>query len=94
MAFDLTLKDFLQEVVDSKSSDLHISKGSPAMLRIDGELQPTKQAPDHMLDPEDSKRICYENLNEKMIKEFETNKELDFSFSFEGKARFGGNLSY
>ena len=94
MSFDIPFNSFLQEVVDKKSSDVHISEGAPVMLRVDGDLVPTTIAPDHCLTAEDARKLCFEYCNEEMIKHLEESRELDFSFSFEGKSRFRANIFY
>lgn len=94
MPFDVPLKKLLQEVLDTKSSDIHISAGSQVMLRHDGRLIPSKHATDVILSPEDSKKLCLAFCDEKMIAHLEKNCELDFAFSFENKARFRANVFY
>lgn len=94
MSFDFSLNDFLQEVIDKKASDVHVSKGAPIMLRIDGTLVPSEKSPDYILTPEDSKRLCTEYCDEKMVSTLDENWELDYSFNFQGKARFRANLFY
>lgn len=94
MEFNFVINDFLREVVERRASDLHFSQGAPVMLRIDGELEPTSKAPEYILTDADSRRLCTEYCDEAMIKELEEKWELDFSFGFEGKARFRANLYY
>ena len=80
MSFNITFETLLQEVLDRSSSDLHISLGAPAMLRVDGTLQPTQQAPEHILTADESKALCFRHCTPEMIKELEAKRELDFSF--------------
>lgn len=94
MTFNFKINDFLHEVVERRASDLHISHGAPIMLRVDGELEFSKLSPEYRLTPEDSRKLCLEYCNEKMIQELEEAWELDYSFGFEGKARFRANLFY
>lgn len=89
-----TLDDFLNEVVETKASDLHIAAGAPPMLRIDGVLTPTKLEPETILTKEEAQQLNYVYLTEVMQKEFEKDWEFDFSFDFQGKGRFRGNLAY
>jgi twitching motility protein PilT len=94
MALTITFDQFLQEIVDTKSSDLHIAAGAPAMIRIDGELRPSSLAPNITLTPEDTRRLCLTYSNDIMNKELEESRELDFSFGFGDKSRFRANIYY
>jgi twitching motility protein PilT len=94
MSFNITFETLLQEVLDRSSSDLHISLGAPAMLRVDGTLQPTQQAPEHILTADESKALCFRHCTPEMIKELEAKRELDFSFDFEGRSRFRANVFF
>lgn len=94
MPLKLPLSKFIQEVLDKKASDLHLSAGAPVIIRIDGILQPSEQAADVILSPEDSKKLCTEYCTQEMLMALEKNRELDFSFSFENKAHFRVNLFY
>ena len=85
----VNLRDLLQEMIDNKASDLHITAGVPPQLRIDGEIVPTEHDP---LTPEITQAITYSVLNEEQQKRFEEQKELDFSFGVKGLSRFRGNV--
>ncbi len=85
----VNLRDLLQEMIDNKASDLHITAGVPPQLRIDGEIVPTEHDP---LTPEVTQAITYSVLNEEQQKRFEEQKELDFSFGVKGLSRFRGNV--
>ena len=75
--------------VQKSASDILITAGSPPMLRIAGDLHPLT-AP--ALTGEDTKRWCYGVIASDQIARFEREKELDFSFDYQGKLRFRGNL--
>ncbi len=85
----VNLRDLLQEMIDNKASDLHITAGVPPQLRIDGEIVGTEHDP---LTPEVTQAITYSVLNEEQQKRFEELKELDFSFGVKGLSRFRGNV--
>ena len=76
-------------MVESGATDLHITKDSPPMLRLDGDLVPLK-AP--KLGPVETKQLCYSVLSDKMKQKFEETKELDLSFGIRGLARFRANI--
>ena len=76
-------------MVEKGASDLHVTCGSPAQLRIDGQLIPLKTAP---LTREDTQQICYSFLTESQKHKFEEANELDLSFGVKGLSRFRANL--
>jgi twitching motility protein PilT len=85
----VNLRDLLQEMIDNKASDLHITAGVPPQLRIDGNIVSTEHDP---LTPEVTQAITYSVLNEEQQKRFEELRELDFSFGVKGLSRFRGNV--
>ena len=85
----LNLRELLQEMIEKKASDLHITAGVPPMLRVDGIMHPTSHP---VVTPEFSKQIAYSVLTEDQQKRFENEKELDFSFGVQGLSRFRANV--
>jgi twitching motility protein PilT len=79
----------LEEMVGMNASDLHLTVGSPPVIRVDGKLQRTKH---DVLNSEQTKKLAYSMLNEKQKMKFEQNSELDFSFGIEQMSRFRCNL--
>ncbi len=69
-------------------SDLHLSPGYPAMLRLKGELQP---ADDRPLDAATIERLCLEILSPGQRAQFEAVHDLDFAHAYGDRARFRGN---
>jgi twitching motility protein PilT len=94
MTFAITFNDLLNEVLQKKASDLHITAGAPVQLRVDGNLVPTQLAAEHKLTPEESAQLCFTLADKPMVETFEDHRELDFSFDFEGRSRFRANLSW
>jgi twitching motility protein PilT len=86
---NFNLRTLLQEMLDRKASDLHITAGVRAKMRIDGEMQDSNI--DYTLQPKDTLQIAYSVLTENQKKRFEMEDELDFSFGITGLARFRGN---
>jgi twitching motility protein PilT len=76
-------------MIDRKASDLHITAGVRAKMRIDGEMEDSKV--DYVLQPKDTLQVAYSVLTENQKKRFEMEDELDFSFGISGLARFRGN---
>jgi twitching motility protein PilT len=85
----VTLRALLEEMSKLKASDLHITAGVPAQLRVDGELTASKVS--GVLTPDLTQRLAYSALNDEQKKTFENQNELDFSFGVKGLARFRGN---
>ncbi len=83
------LLDLLQEMIEKRASDLHITAGVPPMLRIDGIIRRTNHP---IITPEVSKQIAYSIITEEQQKRFENDKELDFSFGVQGLSRFRANV--
>ncbi len=69
-------------------SDLHLSPGYPAMLRVKGELV---QVDDHPLDATTIEHMLLEILSPQQRAVFATNHDLDFAHAFGEKARFRAN---
>ncbi|UCE25853.1 MAG: type IV pilus twitching motility protein PilT [Candidatus Zixiibacteriota bacterium] len=85
----VSLRELLEQMVKMGASDLHLTVGSPPVVRVDGKLQRL----DHdILTSEQTKKISYSMLNEKQKQKFEQNSELDFSFGIEQMSRFRCNM--
>lgn len=85
----INLRELLNEMIERKASDLHITAGLPPQLRIDGNITSTDHAP---LTPENTLQVTYSVLNEEQQKRFEAEHELDFSFGVKGLSRFRANV--
>jgi len=90
MKEEVGLRALLQEMIQRGASDLHVTVGNPAMMRIDGDLQPSKSG--QALTPKHTLSIAYSILTENQKKRFETEDELDFSFGVQNLSRFRGNV--
>jgi len=85
----VNLHQLLRAMIEKGASDMHITTGSPPLLRIDGQVVPLKLAP---LGPVETKQLCYSVLTEEQKIEFEKNKELDLSFGVKNLSRFRANV--
>ena len=85
----INLRSLLEEMIERDASDLHITAGERAKLRVDGDIVNSKN--DYVLSPKDTLQIAYSVLTEQQKKRFEMEDELDFSFGIQGLARFRGN---
>jgi twitching motility protein PilT len=83
------LQQLLRAMVEKGASDMHITAGSPPVLRIDGSVVPLKLAP---LSKQDAKTLCYEMLTDEQKAKFEDTNELDLSFPLRNVSRFRANI--
>lgn len=83
------LTDLLETVIKEGASDLHLSEGRNPTIRVAGVLIPLARKP--ILKREDTEAMLSILTVQAMRDEFVKAKELDFSYSFNEKARFRGN---
>ncbi len=57
----VNLHQLLRAMIEKGASDMHITTGSPPLLRIDGAIVPLKLPP---LSPVETKQLCYSVLTE------------------------------
>jgi len=86
------LNELLLTAAKQNASDLHINVGRRPTLRIDGILIPITKEP--VLTKEDAEGLVFALLNEEQKQEFLKQKQLDFSYSYEDKARFRVNVYF
>jgi twitching motility protein PilT len=88
-ALKYNLQQLLRAMVEKGASDMHITAGSPPVLRIDGAVVPLKLPP---LSKADAKQLCYEMLTDEQRDIFERANELDLSFPLRNVSRFRANI--
>ncbi|MCA1961444.1 MAG: type IV pilus twitching motility protein PilT [Desulfomonile sp.] len=82
---------FFREMVKAGASDLHMVPGLPPMLRLKGDLVPTKHKPlTHAMNEE----LFFEMLSADQQKKLKTTLELDRAYEIHGLARFRCNFFY
>ncbi|UCC44300.1 MAG: type IV pilus twitching motility protein PilT [Candidatus Zixiibacteriota bacterium] len=86
----MSLRELLEQMLSMGASDLHLTAGSPPVVRIDGKLQRLPNM--DLLTAEHTKKLAYSMLNEKQKLKFEQTWELDFSFGVESMSRFRANM--
>ncbi|WP_281290307.1 type IV pilus twitching motility protein PilT [Protaetiibacter larvae] len=87
---DPDLLHCLQEVLLAGASDLHVSVGTPPLLRIDGTLMPV-HGQDYW-DRERTATALYSILSAAQRATFDEHLELDFAFTLSANARFRVNF--
>ena len=80
-----SISPWLQLLWEQGGSDLLLTGGSAPRLRVDGRLRPIEGA--RPMTGEEVDEIVLSLLDEPQIKNFEENLDVDFSFSWEDKAR-------
>jgi len=85
----VTLRQLLDDMIQKRASDLHLTAGVPPMFRTDGLLVPAEY---DVLAPEGTAALAYSVMSDEQRKRFETTKELDFSFGVKNLARFRANV--
>lgn len=86
------LKELLDLTRKSQASDLHLSVGHPPVLRIDGNIVPLLK--EKILSPEDTMSLAKSLMAEGQYDRFLEEKEIDFSYNFDDKARFRVNVFF
>lgn len=92
MDYKQKLNDLLLTTARQNASDLHLAVGRHPTLRIDSVLIPLSKEP--LLTPEMADNLIFSLLTPEQKDSFLREKEIDFSYSFEDKARFRINVFY
>ncbi|MBV9191127.1 MAG: PilT/PilU family type 4a pilus ATPase, partial [Betaproteobacteria bacterium] len=74
-----------QVMADKKASDIFISVGAPINIKINGNAVPVNQT---IMTAETVKQLIYEVLNERQIKEYEEEMELNTAYALENVGAF------
>ncbi len=90
MNYPEELKDLILTTAKEGASDLHINVGRHPTLRISGTLIPLLKKP--VVSPEIAEGLVFSLFSANQKEVFLRDKELDFSYNFEDKARFRVNV--
>jgi len=86
------LKKLLEITIKEQASDLHLSAGYHPTLRIADKLIPLIR--EKKLTSEDSQNLAFALMTEEQRQRFLKEKEIDFSYNYEGKSRFRINVFF
>lgn len=86
------LDELLTACAKQNASDLHIAVGRRPTLRIDGALVPLQKEP--IMTPEAAEGIIGSFLTDEQRQKLLSERQVDFAYSFEDKARFRVNVYY
>ncbi|KAF0162048.1 MAG: twitching motility protein PilT, partial [Caulobacteraceae bacterium] len=87
----LDIRSLLRRATERGASDLHLSVGRPPVLRIAGELEAQELA---ALGAGDMRTLLYSIMNARQRGAYELDREMDFSLSLDGGARFRVNAYF
>src|SRR3954463_886587 len=87
-----SIDELLEHMVARDASDLHVTVGTPPVIRVRGEVERVDEyAP---LSSEDTQQLLYRILSSEQQKQLEIKRQLDFSHSIPGLARFRVNVYF
>jgi twitching motility protein PilT len=87
-----SIDDLLERMVAAGASDLHVTSGSEPVVRVNGTLERLEEF--GKLSAEENQRLLYRILSTEQQKKLEINRQLDFSYSIAGVARFRVNVYF
>ena len=87
-----SIDELLERMVEANASDLHVTTGTPPAIRVRGEVE--RLAGFDTLTAEETQQLLYRILSSEQQKNFELNRQLDFSYSIPGLARFRVNVYF
>ena len=83
------IDQFLKALAEKGGSDLHLTTGSPPIMRLHGEMNPF---PFRELTAKDMETLVYEIMEEEWRIRFVDSKDFDFAYEIPGVARFRVNV--
>jgi twitching motility protein PilT len=85
-----SMDQLLEQMVAHGASDLHVTVGTTPAMRVRGHVHRMEEFT--VLIPDETRQLLYQILNTEQQKRFEINRQLDFSHSIPGLARFRVNV--
>lgn len=85
----ITMKELLIKTVNYNASDLHITIGTPPIIRVNGQLE---RYGEEIIKPQDNLRLVKEILTDNQFKNLEEKGEINISVSQTGLGRFRVNV--
>ena len=86
----IPIPELLTTLLEMEGSDLHLTAGTPPVVRVNGDLERLDKYP--LLTPRSLQGMIYAILPQKLREKFEQELELDMSYSLPGQARFRVNV--
>jgi twitching motility protein PilT len=92
MRLTFAIDDLLEQMVARGASDLHVTTNTPPVVRVRGKIERLDGCPS--LTSEDTQQLLYRILSSERQKQLEIKRQLDFSHSIPGLARFRVNVYF
>ena len=92
MRLTFGIDDLLEQMVARGASDLHVTTNTPPVVRVRGKIERLDDYP--ALTSEDTQQLLYRILSSERQKHLEIKRQLDFSHSIPGLARFRVNVYF
>src|SRR5213596_272400 len=87
-----SIDELPENMVEANASDLHVTTGTPPAIRVRGEVERLDGF--DALTPEETQELLYRILSSEQQKHLEIKRQLDFSHSIPGLARFRVNAYF
>src|ERR671922_1856405 len=88
---DFDFAEVLLQVMERNASDLHLTAGSPPMIRHHGRLHALEYP---RMTPQTTREVVYSILTNDQRQRLETDWQIDLAYSIPGKARFRVNAYF
>src|SRR5262249_33336452 len=92
MPLSYSIDDLLEQMVSRNASDLHVTTDTPPVIRVRGEIERLDGY--DTLTSEDTQQLLYRIRSSERQKHLEIKRQLDFSHSIPGLARFRVNVYF
>jgi twitching motility protein PilT len=92
MRLTYSIDDLLEQMVARSASDLHVTTSTPPVIRVRGQIERLDGF--ETLTAEDTQELLYRILSSERQKQLEIKRQLDFSHSIPGLARFRVNVYF
>jgi twitching motility protein PilT len=80
---------WLEELWELRGTDLLLTAGAPPLIRVDGEMRPVTGG--EMFSPISVERVVKEVIGPDLVASYESEREIDFAFSWKQRARLRCN---
>src|SRR5829696_902319 len=87
-----SIDELLEHMVERNASDLHVTTGTPPVMRVRGQVE--RMEGYEAFTQEQTQQLLYRILSSEQQKNLELKRQLDFSHSIPGLARFRVNVYF
>src|SRR2546426_2962386 len=87
-----SIDELLEHMVERNASDLHVTTGTPPVIRVRGEVE--RLAGYEPLTAEETQQLLYRILSSEQQKQLELKRNIDFAHAIPGLARFRVNVFF